>query len=549
MKKYIFALLLIVLSLTLISCAGETPDTTEAPLVPIMVETQSDYKMIYPLTFNSNNFKGTALRHLESLVKENAGGAIVVESDYLASGEMPSAKEILLGPTNRPESAKAAEGLRHDDYVIGFVDGKFVVVGGSDEASARAIRHFTTMFFSQPQENLVLHDNFFERFDGDYAISTLSFYGKDPASAGIVYEDATKADALALQEGIRKLSGYTLPLVQSGTTPPAFALTVLSSDAEVSANESGVNLSGSDAMKRSERVNALLATIKKDSGIKDSHLATVNESFSFTLFDLNVYSTGVGVNSVVSRYPRLMTMLAGKSYPDILTLQDVSPVWIDQFDQKGEGYLSMNEVYSFVGTGRNDNDDSVKNPIFYKKDRFTLVDSGTFWLSETPDWVSVGWDGRQHCVATWAILEDKTTKEKVAIISTMLDSYGIKARTNGAALLVEKAMTFDCPVLLCGDMQAASNMNYVKAITEYQLFDAASLALSGEPYTKPTVNGAFGTDNKPAGKSDFIFASYGDFTVNSHIVDESKIDDGYVSNHWALFAKLTLKTYTPADHE
>ena len=549
MKKFILALLLLIAAITLISCGDLSPDTTEAPLVPIMVETASDYVMIYPLTFDGDNFKGSAIRDLESLVKENSGGAIPVKSDYLASGAVASPYEILLGPTNRPESKKAAEGLRCDDYVIGFVDGKLVVVGGSDEASAKAIRHFATMFFSKTQTNLVLHDNFYERFDGSYAVNTLAFFGKTPNDCGIVYDSSTKADALILQEGIRKLSGHELPLVLSTATAPAYPITVLSNEASLSLSDTGVVLSSNDAAIRQERVLSLLAEIEANGGLSKDSLGTVGESFGFSLLDLNVYSTGVGENSVTNRYVRLMKLLAGNQYPDVLTLQDVSPAWVEQFSKSGEGYKAMNEVYGYVGTGRNDDDDSVKNPVFYKKDKFDLIDSGTFWLSETPDFVSVGWDGRQRCVASWAILEEKVSKKKIAVISSMLDSYGNKARINGAALLVKKAAEFDCPVLLCGDMQAASNINYVKSITEYQLFDAQKLALQGDGYTKATVNSAFGTDQVPNGKSDFIFASYGDFKVVNHVVDRQKPDGGFVSNHWPLFAEFVLKSYTPTSKD
>lgn len=544
MKKFLFVLALLVLTVTLFACGGQNETTEpEYTLIPVMVNTESDYKMIYPLLFDGDNFKGDAIRDLEALVKENAGGAIVLKSDYLASDATPAAHEILLGPTNRPESAKAAEGLRYLDYVIGFVDGKLCVVGGSDEATAIAIRRFATMFFSKTQNDLVLRDTFFERYNGDYALDSLTFFGKDATDAAIVYDNTTKADAEFLREGILKLSGYKLPLVKASEAKSAYTITLLSTDADISANDTTFTLSHSDAMTRSERVNGILAALKANGKVESATVKAPTGNTSVTLLDLNVYSTGTGTNSVVSRYPRLMKLLAGKNYPDVLTLQDVSPTWIEQFDISGEGYQSMNEVYGYVGKGRNDDDDSVKNPIFYKKDTLTLIDSGTIWLSETPDFVSVGWDGRQRSVCTWAILENKTTKTRFAVMSAMLDSYGIKAKTNGAALLVKKAAEFDCPVLVCGDMQGAANLNYVKAISEYQLFDTQKFALSGDNKTAPTVNGAFGTDQRPNSKSDFIFASYGDFTVKTHIVDETKPDGGFVSNHWALYAEFTVKEY------
>lgn len=67
-------------------------------------------------------------------------------------------------------------------------------------------------------------------------------------------------------------------------------------------------------------------------------------------------------------------------------------------------------IYSYVGVGRDDGKDSGEySALFYKTDKFNIVKSGIFWLSETPDKVSMGWDAIYNRVCTYALFEDKVS--------------------------------------------------------------------------------------------------------------------------------------------
>ena len=550
MKKLILILFVITLLTLLVACGDGAESTevttTQAPLVAIMTEAQSSYTAIYPLSWGGSDYRGEAIDHLKSLIETNSKSAIAVKSDFLAGGEAAGAYEILLGATNRPESKQLIASLRYDDYFIGFYGGKLVVAGGSDESSAKAIRHFATMFFSKEQNALILPENYSLRFDGSYPLSSLTLFGKDITKVAISHTPSAESDAVELQSGIKRLTGYTLPILASGENAE-FVITLSHSEVKTELSESGITLAHTDAYERSLLVGALLETFaKKENGgtiTKDTALLSAKASGKLTIVDLNVYSSGYAENAVTNRYPRLMTYLAGKNYPDILALQDVSPTWVSQFGESGEGYQAMKEVYGYVGKGRNDDNDSVKQAIFYKKDTLTLVDSGTFWLSSTPDIKSVGWDGRTRSICTWAILKHNVTGEEFAVMNTMLDPYGKNARTNGMNLILERAKEFDCPVILCGDMQNVAKNSVIKKVKASGFFDAQSIAASGDKTETATVNNAFGTITSFATKSDYIFTSYGDFKVESHEIDKTRIDEAYISNHWILYSELTLLSY------
>ena len=93
--------------------------------------------------------------------------------------------------------------------------------------------------------------------------------------------------------------------------------------------------------------------------------------------------------------------------------------------------------YQGVGVGRLDGVESGEYcAVFFRKDRFTLLDSGTFWLSETPEVVgSLGWDGACERIATWVVLRDRDGRE-LFFIDTHLDHVGQVARDEGVSLLM-----------------------------------------------------------------------------------------------------------------
>jgi len=95
--------------------------------------------------------------------------------------------------------------------------------------------------------------------------------------------------------------------------------------------------------------------------------------------------------------------------------------------------------YDYVGVGRDDGKTAGEySPVFYRKDRFKLLSSGTFWLSETPDQVSLGWDGNCRRVCSYAHLKDLDSRKDFWFFNTHLDHIGVIARREGVKLILEK---------------------------------------------------------------------------------------------------------------
>ena len=92
--------------------------------------------------------------------------------------------------------------------------------------------------------------------------------------------------------------------------------------------------------------------------------------------------------------------------------------------------------------------------IFYNKKTVKLLKWGTYWLSDTPDEPSKGWDAACFRTATWALLKDKASGKKFFYVNTHLDHVGWEARRKGLALIVERIAAMNpkgLPMVLTGD--------------------------------------------------------------------------------------------------
>lgn len=194
--------------------------------------------------------------------------------------------------------------------------------------------------------------------------------------------------------------------------------------------------------------------------------------------------------------------------------------------------------YEFVGVGRDtgnlNHDCGEVSAILYRTDKYTLVDSGTFWISETPDEISFGWDAACRRVCTWVILQNKETGEQYAHINTHLDHVGDLARMNGAKMVSEVALTFDMPTVVTGDFNFKKGTDYYGGIIETGLRDAQDIAAdSDEGKTYHAYNG--GEEGLPI---DFIFVNEQVDTVSKYRVLRTLYYKKYTSDHYPIYADM-----------
>jgi len=114
--------------------------------------------------------------------------------------------------------------------------------------------------------------------------------------------------------------------------------------------------------------------------------------------------------------------------------------------------------YSYVGVGRDDGDTKGEySAIFFKKDELRLIEESTFWLSKTPENVSVGWDAALPRICTYALFEHQESKRQYWHFNTHFDHMGLKAREESAKLIVSKIKSLvsnEEAIILSGDFNA-----------------------------------------------------------------------------------------------
>ncbi len=223
---------------------------------------------------------------------------------------------------------------------------------------------------------------------------------------------------------------------------------------------------------------------------------------------------------------------------DIIGMQEVLVTQLN--------YLEANiEQYGIVGVGREDGKKKGEfAPIFYRKNRFKKLKSGTFWLSDTPQKVSRGWDADLERIATWAVFKDKATGKEFIFMNTHFDHIGEVARVESAKLLKQKSMELakGLPLILTGDFNLVPESEGIKTLIEPDgdntLVNSSSVAAStyGPDWT------TCGFDNRPLKERkiiDYIFVKEVS-KVNKYAVFSEMLNDIFLSDHCPVFAQIVL---------
>jgi len=209
-------------------------------------------------------------------------------------------------------------------------------------------------------------------------------------------------------------------------------------------------------------------------------------------------------------------------------------------------YLKTNlKQYETLGVGREDGKEKGEfAPIFYKKDRFKVLKSGTFWLSETPQKVSKGWDASLERIATWAVLRDKSTMEEFIFMNTHFDHRGDIARVESARLLKQKSIELagNLPLILTGDFNLTPESEGIETLTQPDGKNTLVNASSAATFTYGPDWTSSGFDNRPFEERkviDYIFLK-GIGTVNKYAVFSEMLENLFLSDHCPVFAQVEL---------
>ena len=216
--------------------------------------------------------------------------------------------------------------------------------------------------------------------------------------------------------------------------------------------------------------------------------------------------------------------------PNSFGVQEATQEWLDILNEKLDSYACVSQM-------RDGKKNSEASAVFYLKDKYTLIDSGTIWLSDTPEEFASKFI-LSFCprIATWATLKDKSTGEIYTHINTHLDHVLESVRVDQINVLkvkIEELKAKGYPVVCTGDFntkEGADAYNEMKGC----LLDSKYLAKSSDDGATYINYGQNIFETKPI---DFIFVSEGTDVETYKIIDE-KISDMYLSDHAAVCADV-----------
>lgn len=433
----------------------------------------SKYKIVYK-TGTVAEMK-TAAEQLASSLKDTYSYVLGISTDAAAETDY----EIVIGGTNRGSSAEAANAINSFDYSI-TVEGNriFIIPGANQTMPEKAVNVFMEELGALVDNGKIdlTAETLNVVFEADYATKNITLNGTPVSEYIIVYKNndpVTSKLAARLRDEIDKTCGRRLTVTSdsqsyrnnkeilvgvSKRTEASGAAAAVSS--KLSSAKNGDLLmyqegefffvGGNDYVATMAAINRLIAAI---TDVKD----TANHKVDFdvktptaaeqTKYKVITYNDGDNATTVLSQVAAIIRDYA----PDIVGMQEVQKMHVSKYESELKNYKG---IYY-------DHDTNLYGaPIFYKTTRFDLVESGTQWLSDTPDKKFTKYAVSDYIRSyVYAILRDKVTGEEIVVINTHVDYVDAANRLQIAVLLECTEKFRGRPIIYTGDfnMQNTSN--------------------------------------------------------------------------------------------
>ncbi len=537
---YLLSVILIVSPL-LISCEEKIDDTPH----DILVSDLGKYSVIRQRRANVST---------RDLLSEILSGIAEVFADFptdvVLEGDEKDASdyEILVGETTRRESVKYEKTLRYDDYGYTIIGHKIVIYGHSIETLNMAINLFFTdvMRFAQAGDDIFLSPLECKSVYAEYSVDALKVNGKDLKDYDIIYpsgdQHGEKKLAELLSECIKAHYGYVLNIyadrekkpsknakeIVIGRTTRKNKLQGSLSHGEMCISSSGdkIFLAGESYVSVCASVYRLIDTISEADS--KSIIIDLKKPIREAIDEISIMSFNIQVgNRSEERDERVYQSIINAS-PDIVGLQEVSEAWLQFLGRKLDGY-------AYVGAPRSP-DDREYNPIFYRKDMFELIQSGTKWLSETPNTVSKLEDSSYHRIMTYALLKRRSDGRIVLHINTHLDHISEDARVEQVKIIAKILEDFDdVPTVLTGDFNTYPGNSALRELENCGYYDSSKIS------PKAHIGITWHNYGSSSNILDFCYIDTAYAEPILYSVLDRRINGEYPSDHHPIYVELILK--------
>lgn len=533
-------------------------------------EQLASYKIVVSET-NSMKMNPVATKLQES-IESFTGVKLEIKTDKVVEGSdtfCESEYEILIGSVGREESREFHRTVKSDDYGYALAGKKILIVGHSQETADKSVTQFRINILEKMTDGALLKSGDSNITRGKYKYDTLTLCGKDISEYTIVYsqwnDKGEKDVATYLQGWITEKTGYVLPIESDITEAEGSEIMIgdvthatdamradmntagyAAGKSYLAASDGRVWLMGANRTAIYLAFTRLLDTASYSDGNMtlslDAPVCSEVKELDISVMSYNVYYD----LSEKNRNPDDVIASVNEKAPDVFGLNEAGKDWIDKFNADAD----IKSAYACAeGKPTDKADDASYNPIFYKKDKFELVESGTKWLSSTPDVMSKYSDAKHYKILTYAILKDKASGAEFMYVNVHLDGSGDSAAHTALAEVrkkqVEVVKSFaadyvQLPIIVGGDFNASASSAVIASMGNGRFKYCMNMALDTVNINSTDVNSEFNSITSGV-IFDYIFVSTDCVGVKKYEQWDNKTNGKYPSDHLPVIAQVTVK--------
>lgn len=259
----------------------------------------------------------------------------------------------------------------------------------------------------------------------------------------------------------------------------------------------------------------------------------MKEGLNVATFNLRMDTPADGVNAWPNRKEMVKALIRFHDF-DIFGTQE-------GFSNQLEDISGLDN-YAYIGVGRDDGKKAGEHSaIFYKKNRFRVLEQGNFWYSSTPDLPGKGWDATCcNRICSWGKFKDLISNKVFYFFNSHFDHQGVVARRESAHLLLRKIVAIagtDHMVIATGDFNAKPDDEPIVILSDSGiLFDAYTIT-EQPPYGTIGTFNSFNPNSPMTDRIDYIWVSKG-VRVCSYAVFNDMQYGRFPSDHFPVGVRI-----------
>ena len=554
--RYAFLPVMLVLILILSGCGVSTEGDettlsaeTAAPVteaVPTVTQLTEGGKAVYTIVRSDLGGKDLVSLAQQTMnrLNDDLGVRFTLATDWIKRDTLPDSTipELLVGTTNRPETAAVAERLGWGGYAVAVEGQKVVIYGNTYDAQQKAVDAFFGALSKNTAGEIVLD----LPAGGIMETGEKAFFSAGNAADYVIVTDAEyKESALALQTAIRKKYGYELPLRSPSDAETAREIVVgicgrAAAEAALKDTSSPIGyqikldgekivLAGKSKFGTKQAVNYFLETYVENDfaallqipsdmdfgfvGLVGAEYVELTEGADIRIMSFNILTELWDLKLPIEGRDEIVAETLLTYMPDVIGWQEVSDRWYKLLVPMVE------DQYTFVNQKTAEGKTNYSG-MAYNKDKVKMIDSGCELFSQ-------GNSGNMRLM-NWAVFETIAGGERFALINTHLDINNKTGEKNAYRLVQAKEMgekvkvlqkAYNCPVIITGDYNCNRNTE------EYKLFVTTAGVKDAQWDSAKAVNNDYKTYHDVGSK-----AGAGDTSID-HITYTEGAESLFYINH------------------